>query len=348
MGALAVQRAGGMRANGCGWRSRRSREAWHLREVLDHRSVDREFGGVRTTHEAIGASSTSIIACEDLGVRERTVLAAGMAAATAIAAVIGLAGCAATSASPRSSESYANLPTSGIPDYQLGGGYAPPAGVTIVERDSTDQPAAGRYSICYVNGFQTQPGDARMWLDDHPSAVLRDDDGKPVSDPGWPDEMLFDTSTAAARSTITTVLTTSIARCADRGFDAVEFDNLDSWTRSHGALTRTGNLALARALVEVGHEHGLAVGQKNTPQLGASGRESTGFDFVVAEECVAYQECSAYTKAYGERVIDIEYSDDIDRSWSSVCADDDRPAMTILRDRDLVTPSDPDHVFAHC
>lgn len=307
--------------------------------------MDREFGGVRTTHEAIGASSTSIIACEDLGVRERTILGA---AAMVVAAVVGLAGCAAGSGSASGSSSYENLPTSGIPDYQLGGGYTPPAGVTIVERDSTDRPAAGKYSICYVNGFQTQPGDADAWLDDHPSAILRDHDGKPVSDPGWPDEMLLDTTTASARSTITKVLTTSIARCADRGFDAVEFDNLDSWTRSHGALTRAGNLALARALVDVGHAHGLAVGQKNTPQLGASGRKSTGFDFVVAEECVEYQECSAYTKAYGGHVIDVEYSDNTGRSWSSVCADDDRPAMTILRDRDLVTPSHSDYVFEHC
>ncbi|MDQ8047364.1 MAG: endo alpha-1,4 polygalactosaminidase, partial [Patulibacter sp.] len=67
-----------------------------------------------------------------------------------------------------------------------------------------------------------------------------------------------------------------------------------------------------------------------------------------AEECVEYQECSAYTKAYGGHVIDVEYSDNTGRSWSSVCADDDRPAMTILRDRDLVTPSHSDYVFEHC
>ena len=282
--------------------------------------------------------------------RDRTLL---LTVATVAVAVIGLSGCAAaapssSSSSSPSSPSYANLPTSGIPDYQLGGGYAPPSGVTIVERDSTDRPARGKYGICYVNGFQTQPEDADTWLDDHPSAVLRDDDGHPVSDPGWPDEMLLDTGTPAKRAEIVRVLTTSIARCADRGFDAVEFDNLDSWTRSHGALTRAGNLALAAALVRVGHEHGLAVGQKNTPQLGASGRKTTGFDFVVAEECVHYQECSAYTKAYGEHVIDVEYSDETDRSWASVCADDDRPAMTILRDRDLVTPSHDDYVFEHC
>lgn len=305
--------------------------------------------GVRTTHEAIGASSSSIIAWEDRIVRDRTLL---LTVATVAVAVIGLSGCAAaapsSSASSSSGAGYANLPTSGIPDYQLGGGYTPPAGVTIVERDSTDRPAPDKYGICYVNGFQTQPEDADTWLDDHSSAVLRDEDGDPVSDPGWPDEMLLDTRTPAKRAEIVKVLTTSIARCADRGFDAVEFDNLDSWTRSDGVLTRSGNLALAAALVRVGHEHGLAVGQKNTPQLGASGRKTTGFDFVVAEECVHYQECSAYTKAYGKHVIDVEYSDDTDRSWSSVCAGDDRPAMTILRDRDLVTPSDDDYVFEHC
>lgn len=273
----------------------------------------------------------------------------------AVAALVatGLSGCAAGGpASPSSTSSagdgYTNLPTSGIPDYQLGGGYTPPSGVTIVERDSTDRPAPGTYGICYVNGFQTQPEAADAWLDDHPSAVLRDDDGDPVSDPGWPDEMLLDTSTAAKRAEIVRVLTASVARCADRGFDAVEFDNLDSWTRSHGALTRADNLALAAALVRVGHEHGLAVGQKNTPQLGASGRKTTGFDFVVAEECAHYRECSAYTKAYGAHVIDVEYADGADRSWDAVCADDDRPPMTILRDRDLVTPADDGYVFEHC
>ncbi len=317
--------------------------------------MDREFGGVRTTHEAIGASSTSSIACagripqaevsagscEDAPVRTRTVL---LTVATALVAVLGTASCAA--AVPTAS--YRNLPTSGVPDYQLGGSYAPPAGVTIVERDSTARPATGKYSICYVNGFQTQPEDAAMWKRDHPTAILRDRSGKPVSDPGWPDEMLLDTTTAAKRATIVRVLTKSVARCADRGFAAVEFDNLDSWTRSKGKLTRSGNLALAAALVRLGHGEGLAVGQKNTPQLGASGRKQTGFDFVVAEECFVYQECGEYTKAYGKRVIDVEYSDNSEQPWSSVCASAKRPTMTILRDRDLVTPSSDDYVFERC
>ncbi|WP_335938873.1 endo alpha-1,4 polygalactosaminidase [Streptomyces sp. PTD5-9] len=271
--------------------------------------------------------------------------------AVSLAAVLGIAGCAAGDAASGSDDSdvpYRNLPASGVPDYQLGGSYTPPAGVTIVERDSTAHPAKDKYNICYVNGFQTQPEDAGLWKSKYPAAILRDSAGSPVSDPGWPDEMLLDTTTAAKRATITKVLTKSIARCADRGFDAVEFDNLDSWTRSHGALTRSGNLALAKSLVGIAHRDGLAAGQKNTPQLGASGRKSTGFDFVVAEECVEYQECDAYTKAYGRHVIDIEYSDGTGRKWSSVCALKNRPAMTILRDRDLVPPTKKAYVFEHC
>ena len=33
-------------------------------------------------------------------------------------------------------------------------------------RDRSDDPAEGLYSICYVNGFQTQPGELDTWPDD--------------------------------------------------------------------------------------------------------------------------------------------------------------------------------------
>jgi hypothetical protein len=279
-------------------------------------------------------------------------------AALAVLAVLTTAGCSArpggadqtagTRRSAPGSAGYRDLPTSGIPDYQLGGGSTPPAGVTVVERDSTDRPAAGTYGICYVNGFQTQPDATAAWERDHPEALLRTTAGKPVSDPGWPDEVLLDTRSAGTRATIARVLGADVARCADRGFDAVEFDNLDSWTRSGGRLTRTGNTALAALLVETAHRAGLAAGQKNTPQLGSAGPTRIGFDFVVAEECVQYDECGAYTAAYGDRVLDVEYADTLERDWSAVCALPDRPRMTILRDRDLVPAGDPGHVFRHC
>ena len=267
--------------------------------------------------------------------------------AVLLVTLAGTAGCAADTGTA-AADGHRDLPTSGVPDYQLGGAYAPPAGVTVVERDSTERPAKGTYGICYVNGFQTQPGDAAMWKEQHPSAILRTAAGRPVSDPGWPDEMLLDTRTAAKRAVVTKVIGKAITRCADRGFDAVEFDNLDSWTRSKGALTRADNVALATSLVAAVHREGMAAAQKNTPQLGTAGKRTAGFDFAVAEECVQYRECSAYTDVYGKRVIDIEYADTLKPSWSSVCAMRDRPAMTILRDRDLVPKGDPAYVFDHC
>lgn len=263
-----------------------------------------------------------------------------------------LAGCSTTSKRPSatvsSTHSVSELPTSGIPDYQLGGAYPPAPDVTIVERDSTSRPAAGRYNICYINGFQTQGAQENaMWLKAHGSDVLRDSSGKPLHDPGWPDEMILDTTTAAKRDDIASVLGTSIDRCASRGFDAVEFDNLDSYTRFAGRLTEAGNFALARILVARAHERGLAAGQKNTPDESRRAK-AAGYDFAIAEECLTYNECGSYTKVYGSRVIDIEYTDDLKGSWTSNCARPSRPAMTILRDRNLVPKGNRAYVFQHC
>ena len=97
----------------------------------------------------------------------------------------------------------AHLPVAGSGfDYQLGGGYEPAADVAIVARDSTDEPAPDLYNICYVNGFQTQPGEGEAWLAENPELVLHDAAGEPVADPAWPDEYLLDTSTDGKRDGI--------------------------------------------------------------------------------------------------------------------------------------------------
>ncbi len=232
-----------------------------------------------------------------------------------------------------------------VVDYQLAGGYPAPDGVGGVVRDVTDEPEPGLWSACYVNGFQTQPGESGAWLADHPDLVLRDDLGEPVVDEGWPDELLLDTTTEANRAALAEVVGAQVRACAERGFAAVELDNLDSWTRSGGLLDEAGAVDLATRLVAVAHDAGLAAGQKNTPQLGTRGRDEAGFDFAVAEECAQYDECAAYTDVYGDAVLDVEYTDD---GFAAACADPDRPSSTIRRDRDLSTADDPAHVFATC
>lgn len=240
------------------------------------------------------------------------------------------------------------LPAEGRVDYQLGGASEPAAGVTLVVRDATEQPAPGVASICYLNGYQTQPGELDDWLATAPEAVLRDAAADPVIDPNWPDEALLDPRTSAARIAIVDRLGPLIDDCADRGFVGVEFDNLDSYTRSGGAITAEHALALASMLVDRAHDAGLAVGQKNALELGTRGRDEAGFDFAVLEECDRWSECTLAAAVYGDQVINIEYADDLRGTWAEVCARGEVPALTVLRDRMLAPPSSPDHVLDHC
>ena len=217
----------------------------------------------------------------------------------------------------------------GVADYQLGEAYPPAEDVTVVVRDATATPEPGVYSVCYVNAFQTQPDES---VD--PGLLL-------APDPGWPDEYLLDTT---QRGALVERVEAVLERCDTAGFDAVELDNLDSWTRSGGHLDRQDTLAIAEAVADLAHARGLAVGQKNTPELTADEIAEVGFDFAVAEQCHEFDECAAYTDLYGDQVIAVEYSGTID----DICADPDRPAMTSLRDRDLVAPGSPGYASEHC
>jgi hypothetical protein len=270
----------------------------------------------------------------------------GVAQALRVSAVLAagfllLAGCSGSSA--ESAGSVVLPPVTGAADYQLGGAYTPASGVTVVTRDSTSTPAPGIYSICYVNGFQTQPGVS--W----PShLVLHTASGAALIDPGWPDEQIIDISTATKRTDAAGRLAKTIDGCADKHFAAVEFDNLDSWTRSTGALTKADAIAFATLLVARAHRSGLAAGQKNTSELGRVGPDTIGFDFAVSEECDQFSECSAYTKVYGEHVINIEYGDELRRPFAAVCAAKSTPALTILRDRNLVASGQAGYLYHHC
>jgi hypothetical protein len=242
-------------------------------------------------------------------------------------------------------------PTSGQFDYQLGAAYELDGGLDVVVRDATAEPAAGAYNVCYVNGFQTQPGEADLWLDGNEDLLLHDAAGELVVDPDWPDEYVLDPSTEAKRDGIVDILGQVITGCADAGFDAVEIDNLDTWTRftdpATGLIEQDAALALAGAYIELAHGADLAIGQKNAAEATAAARE-LGFDFAVTEECAAYSECGSYTGVYGEHVLQIEYTDNLPDGFDAVCADPDRGPLTILRDRDLVGPDDAAYAYDQC
>jgi hypothetical protein len=239
------------------------------------------------------------------------------------------------------------FPAGAAADYQLGGAYQPPPGATLLVRDSTATPAAGLYNVCYVNGFQTQPADRDLWLTQRRDLILFGADQAPLIDSNWPDELIVDTSTPAKRDRLTAIFASTITGCAQAGFNAVEVDNLDSYTRSAGALTVEDNLAFATALAHLSHDAGMAIGQKNSAELGSQGKEKAGFDFAVTEECVRFDECQSYTDAYGEHVLDIEYTDE-PGGTADVCAHSPRPKATIIRDRALTTPAGPGYSYERC
>lgn len=238
-------------------------------------------------------------------------------------------------------------PTSGGFDYQLGGAYE--ADVAVVVRDAGAEPLPGAYSICYVNGFQTQPDEADLWLD-HPELLLTEAHGDLVADPDWPDEYVLDPSTAAQREGILGLLGPVITGCAESGFDAVEIDNLDTWTRFE-AIDEDGARSLATQYVEIAHASGLAIAQKNAVEVAGTAHSELGFDLAVTEECGRYDECAAFTDAYGEHVLQIEYPDSLAEAgmdFADVCADPVRAPLTILRDVELAASGEPGYLYESC
>ena len=213
-------------------------------------------------------------------------------------------------------------------DYQLGGEDSVPSHVGIVARDRTESPVNAKYNVCYVNGFQTQPNEKRFWQHhSHRDLVLRKN-GRPVVDENW-GEWLLDIRTPAKRKRLASIMGRWIAGCAAHGFQAVEFDNLDSYTRSRWLLHREDAVAFARLLVREAHEAGLAAAQKNLADLDGT---RLGFDLAVVESCAEFAECWRYVHYYGSQVLMVEYRRaDFDKG----CKRYGRTHPVVLRDLDL-------------
>ncbi|GAA1555690.1 endo alpha-1,4 polygalactosaminidase [Kribbella sancticallisti] len=224
-------------------------------------------------------------------------------------------------------------------DYQLDGPYTPPDGVQVVSRDRTAPPAAGLYNICYVNAFQVQPGEQDEW---DPDLLLRDAQGNLVIDEDW-GEPLLDIRPGKAERVAATV-NGWIDGCADSGYQAIEPDNYDSFSRSKDLLTTADAKAFLTLLAEHAHQRGLAIGQKNTVEL-AGDREAIGLDFAVAEQCGEYDECGQYVDAFGDNVLVIEYTDE---GLSTACAGYGDRLSIVRRDVDVSTPGSSGYVRKTC
>ncbi|MFI6348592.1 endo alpha-1,4 polygalactosaminidase [Streptomyces sp. NPDC050560] len=233
------------------------------------------------------------------------------------------------------------LPPAGADfDYQIGAAYPPPAGVTVVSRDHSADPAAGLYNICYVNAFQAQEGAESDWDSD---LLLRDADGNVVYDDDW-DEAVLDIRTADKRRRIADKVGEWIDSCADKGFQAIEPDNYDTYDRFPEYLTSDEAESYIALLSAHAHERGLAAAQKNTTDL-AGDRGATGLDFAVAEECGQWKECGDYTDAFGNHVIDIEYTA---KGLAAACQGWGGELSIVRRDLDVLPAGSDGYVRETC
>jgi hypothetical protein len=156
--------------------------------------------------------------------------------------------------------------------------------------------ARGQRAICYLD-----VGTWENWRPDagqFPSTVLG-------ASNGWPGEQWLDVGQLSA---LAPIMSARLQMCAQKGFDAVEPDNMDGYQNSTGfSITAAQQLAYNQWIAQEAHALGMAVFQKNDPDQ--AGELQPSFDGVIDEQCNEYSECSAFQPyvAAGKPVLDAEY-----------------------------------------
>ncbi|MFJ8182133.1 endo alpha-1,4 polygalactosaminidase [Streptomyces sp. NPDC096105] len=174
--------------------------------------------------------------------------------------------------------------------WQLSGRLDTAVDVPVYDIDGFDHSAEtvarlhrdGRKVICYLS--------TGAWEDFRPDA-----DGFPESvlgrGNGWEGERWLD---IRRTDVLGPLMAERLDMCRDKGFDAVEPDNMDGYRNRTGfPLTAADQLRYNRLIARLAHERGMAVGLKNDldqiPDLVGD------FDFAVNEQCAQYGECEELT-----------------------------------------------------
>ncbi|WP_371652322.1 MULTISPECIES: endo alpha-1,4 polygalactosaminidase [unclassified Streptomyces] len=190
-------------------------------------------------------------------------------------------------------------PTVDVPVYDVDG-------FNVTKAQIDDLHRRGRKVICYVSTGAWE--DFRPDADRFPKSVL----GKSN---GWKGERWLD---VRRTDVLGPLMAKRFDMCREKGFDAVEPDNMDGYDNETGfPLTAAQQLAYNRLVARLAHDRGLAVGLKNDldqiPELVGD------FDFAVNEQCAEFGECDvlgAFTRA-GKAVFHVEY----DKAPARFCAE---------------------------
>ena len=237
---------------------------------------------------------------------------------------------APTQPAPTPAPAPAPTPTTGVTlpptgligwDWQIGASgdsaVSMPAGAKLIDLDGFNTSAAkvaelknkGYYTVCYIDAGSWEPG--------RPDSALYPAYLKIQQDPDWPSEYFLDvTDVFKSGSALAPILQARFKMCKDKGFDALEPDNLQNDENvSGGRITTQQQIDFNGWVADQAHAAGLAVFQKNGPDKILL-KDRTGkmmvekFDGILNEECQQYSECgplAEYTRR-GKLALNVEYS----------------------------------------
>ncbi len=154
----------------------------------------------------------------------------------------------------------------------------------------------GKRVVCYID-----VGTAENFRPDYsefPASVLGRSNG-------WPGERWLD---IRQLSVLEPIMAARLRMCQEKGFDALEPDNIEAFSNDSGFPVTAGDqLVFNEWVAEEAHALGLAVLQKNDGEQAAELQPY--FDGVLSEQCNQYHECSDFAPyiAAGKPVINAEY-----------------------------------------
>jgi Glycoside-hydrolase family GH114/IPT/TIG domain len=153
-----------------------------------------------------------------------------------------------------------------------------------------------RAAVCYVSAgsWESWRPDARVF----PSSVI----GRAI---GWSGERWLDIRQI---SSLGPIMEARLELCKDKGFDAVEPDNVDGYSNKTGfPLTAADQLVYNRWLSDAAHARGLSVGLKN--DIAQAAELEPWFDWALDEQCFQYGECGLLSPFATARkaIFEVEY-----------------------------------------
>ena len=156
--------------------------------------------------------------------------------------------------------------------------------------------ADGQVVVAYISA-----GSWEQWrpdADDFPQEVIGNKNG-------WKGERWLDIRRI---DLIGPIMEARLDMAVDRGYDGIEFDNVDGYTNNTGfPLTAQDQLNYNIWLAEAAHARGLSVGLKNDIEQVVE--LEPYFDWAINEQCFQYEECEGLLVFInnGKPVFNVEY-----------------------------------------